>query len=81
MAGITEIQTALLVFVKKEIVAEHVEMTADTLLKDAGIDSFSVIELVLFLERTFNVHLQESDLIPENFKNIRALAQCAATYQ
>ena len=47
---------------------------------ELGLDSSSIIELVLFIERKFAVSISEKDLIPENLKSIQALANCTYTY-
>jgi len=70
----TEIEAELLKFAKENILAAGVNLEAGTVLKDLGVDSYSVIEMVLFIERRFEVVLPESDLIPDNLKSISALA-------
>jgi hypothetical protein len=40
----------------------------------------SIIELVLFIERKFNVAISEKDLSPENLKSIQTLAECTFKY-
>lgn len=67
---ITEIKK----YIEKNILAEAVQVDADTVLKQAGIDSFSTVEIILFIERKFGVAIPDEKLVPENFKTIRALA-------
>lgn len=71
---LVEIESALLQFAKDNILAKGIAIDANTVLRDLGIDSYSVIEIVLFIERKFGVVLPESDLIPENLKSVKALA-------
>lgn len=52
--------------------AVHIDDTTD--LKQAGIDSFSTVEIILFIERKFNVAIPDEKLIPDNFKTLQALA-------
>lgn len=61
-------------YIEKNILAETVHIDADTVLKQAGIDSFSTVEIILFIERRFGVAIPDEKLLPENFKTIRALA-------
>lgn len=61
-------------YIEKNILAEAVQVDADTNLKQAGIDSFSTVEIILFIERKFGVAIPDEKLLPENFKTIRALA-------
>lgn len=61
-------------YIESSILAEAVQINADTNLKQAGIDSFSTVEIILFIERKFGVTIPDEKLIPENFKTIQALA-------
>jgi acyl carrier protein len=72
-----EISRQLEHFIKSTIVDGSTEVKADTPFHQLGIDSMSIIELVLFLERKFKISLPETELIPANFKSINTLAQCA----
>ena len=47
---------------------------ADTDLKSAGIDSFSTVEILLFIERKYGTAIPDDKLIPENFRTLRTLA-------
>lgn len=61
-------------YIEKNILAEVVSIDADTELKKAGIDSFSTVEIILFIERKFGVAIPDEQLLPENFKTLRSLA-------
>ncbi|HEY8936904.1 MAG TPA: acyl carrier protein [Cyclobacteriaceae bacterium] len=71
-----EISHELCAFIRKSIVDNKIVVESDTLFNQIGIDSLSTIELVLFIERKFKVALPEQELIPENFKSVRTLAEC-----
>ena len=43
-------------------------------LHSMGIDSMSFVEILLFIERTYNLRLIESGLSREDFETIRSLA-------
>ena len=50
---------------------EEEQLKLDTDFFDKGIiDSTGVIELVSFLEETFNVSVEDDELIPENLSNL-----------
>ena len=70
------ISFSLVQFIKNEIVAESLEIDENTVLAEIGIDSFSLIEIVLFIERTYGVVLSDDSLNPENLKNIQSIAAC-----
>ena len=74
-----EIEIGLLDFVRENIVAKGVKIEADDVLKDIGVDSYSVIEMVLFIERKYGVTLPEDKLLPDNLKTVRALAACTVS--
>jgi acyl carrier protein len=61
-------------YIEKNILAEAVQIDAETNLKQAGIDSFSTVEIILFIERRFGVSIPDEKLVPDNFKTIQALA-------
>lgn len=61
-------------YIEKNILAEAVQINADTDLKQAGIDSFSTVEIILFIERRFGVSIPDEKLIPDNFKTLQSLA-------
>jgi acyl carrier protein len=61
-------------YIKKNILAENVHIDATTNLKHAGIDSFSTVEIILFIERKYGVSIPDDKLIPENFETLQALS-------
>jgi len=61
-------------YIEKNILAEGVQIAADTDLKQVGVDSFSTVEIILFIERKFGVAIPDEKLIPDNFKTLNALA-------
>ena len=70
----------LLLFVQSSILDSSVSITPDKRFSDIGIDSMSIIELVLFIERKFEVAISEKDLTAENLKSIQTLAECTFKY-
>lgn len=61
-------------FIETNILATDIKIEADSNLQQAGIDSFSIVEIILFIERKFGVVITDEKLIPENFKTLNALA-------
>ena len=61
-------------YIEKNILAENVQIDAATNLKQAGIDSFSTVEIILFIERKYGVVIPDEKLIPENFATLQALS-------
>ena len=49
--------------------------THDATFLDNGIvDSMNVLELVMFVEEKFMVHVEDSEIVPENFDSVKNLA-------
>lgn len=70
----TTIIAELKKFIETNILAGDISITADTVLQDAGIDSFSIVEIILFIERKYGVVIADDQLLPENFRTLTALA-------
>lgn len=68
------IANELMKFVKANILAENVVLTPQTVLRDVGIDSYSIVEIILFIERKYGVVIPDEQLLPENFRTIEVLA-------
>jgi len=45
----------------------------DALLESGILDSQSVLEVVGFIEQEFSFHVDDDELVPENFQNIDAI--------
>ena len=43
-------------------------------LDEGIIDSMNVLELVMFIEETFGVKVQDQDIVPDNFDSVSKLA-------
>jgi len=74
--GIKNICDELLSFIKANILDSAAIIEPDTPFSEAGLDSMSIIEIVLFIERKYGVSITERDLTVENLKSARSLAEC-----
>jgi len=45
---------------------------------EAGLDSIGLVDLIAFIEDTYDVALQPADCVSENFRNIRSIADLVA---
>lgn len=66
-------------FIQENILAERVSLTPDTVLKDIGVDSFSIVEIVLFIERKWGVLIPDHLMVPETFTTVRNMATIVAS--
>lgn len=74
--SVDTISRELCEYLRSSIIAEGVSFDEDSSLSALGIDSFSIIEILLFIERRFNIVVPESDLTQENLKSAASLALC-----
>lgn len=52
------------------------ELTYDTeLMKSGLVNSLFALEIVMFVEKTFNIKLKRKDIKPENFSTVRRIAE------
>ena len=65
-------------FARTNFVAEGVNFDEHSPLSEAGIDSFALVELVLFCERVLGVRVPDSHLTGGNLASMSALANCIA---
>lgn len=57
-------------------VADASSLDVDTSLLDQGIiDSTGVLEVIGFVEETFGITVEDTELLPENLDSIEAIAQ------
>lgn len=51
-------------------------LTNETSFLDSGIiDSTGILELVTFLEETYNIQIEDDELVPENLDNLNNVAK------
>ena len=75
-----DICNELINYIKSNLADSNISISKDTPFNQIGLDSSSVIELVLFIERKFQVSITEGDLVPDNLKSVDTLAQCTYKY-
>ena len=63
-------------FLRAEILAAGIAFDDATPLSQLGVDSLSIVELLLFIERRFGVGVPESRLTHANLQSVSALARC-----
>ncbi|MGB7747703.1 MAG: phosphopantetheine-binding protein [Verrucomicrobiia bacterium] len=65
-------------FARKNYVADGTDFDENSPLAKAGIDSFALVELLLYCERTFGVSVPDSHLTGKNLASVATLADCIA---
>ena len=68
--------------VLKEIRPEFDFTSSDDFISDGMLDSFDMVTLVAALDKNYDISIQGTDILPENFKNLQTiealLRQCGA---
>lgn len=67
-------EKAIISFLKNNVLAEGVDIQPATVLRDTGIDSYSIVEIILFIERQFNYVMPDHLLKSENFATVTTIA-------
>jgi acyl carrier protein len=53
--------------------------TDTSFLNEGIIDSTGILELIMFLEETFDIHIEDQELIPENLDSLNNIEQFVKT--
>ena len=78
MTQALEIEARLLDFMRREVFAPQMTLTAETDLVAAGFDSMSLVRVLLFVETTYGVWIPEKEITGAALSNARALAATIA---
>ena len=73
---ISTICDELSAFLARDVLADNVQFNEVTILKEIGVDSFSLMEIILFIERKYGIILPEQELTPENLESIKKISLC-----
>ncbi|MCF6202132.1 MAG: phosphopantetheine-binding protein [Methylococcaceae bacterium] len=77
--SVEDIATRLCSYLNENILAGDVDVNMETELVKIGIDSFSLMEMILFIERSFGLVLPAESLTPENIASIGSISTYCAT--
>lgn len=61
-------------FLQTNILEENTILNPTTVLRELGIDSYSIVEIILFIERKYNYVMPDHLLKTENFETIEKIA-------
>ncbi len=72
----TDIEARLSDYITTHIIKQpQYKLSADEALISSGlIDSFHLVDLAVFIEETFGVHIDDTELTPEHFDSVSQLA-------
>jgi len=66
-------------YIVEEILMQSKTLDHDASLIEGGVlDSLSLLRLIGFVEQQFEVHIADTEVVPENFESIRIIADLVA---
>jgi acyl carrier protein len=71
---VQEIEQKLIEGISSITNKEKAAIAADKAFHELGIDSLGFVEILVFIEKTFNLQLIASDLTKKDFETIRSLS-------
>lgn len=77
----TEIESALSAYLRKRFLAKDAKLESDTAFAELGIDSMTVVELVMFIEEEFGITIPADQLTGDNLRSLQSLTDCAIQNQ
>ncbi|MBB77899.1 MAG: hypothetical protein CL844_02720 [Crocinitomicaceae bacterium] len=69
----SEITDTLVNFIKSNLLDDEVELEPNSILKEVGLDSFSIVEIVLFIERKYGKLIPDHLMVPDTFISVHSI--------
>lgn len=73
-----KIETELTAFLRNEVFAPDVVVTAETDLVSVGFDSMSLVRVLVWVETNYGMWIPESEITGEAIRNLRSLSVTVA---
>ncbi len=67
-------------FLSREVLTSGVKVTNEAVLAELGVDSFALMEVMLFVERRFGVVLPVEQLTRDNVRSVASLGRCVVAW-
>jgi len=77
----TSLQEKISSYLYKRFLAKGVQLKPSTPFAELGIDSMTVVELVMFIEEEFGIVIPADQLTSVNLKSLQSLVACAMENQ
>ena len=72
--SVQEIESVLLEGIASILSVDKASLAADRPFHELGVDSLGFVEILVFIEKTFNLPLIQSDLARKDFETVRSLS-------
>lgn len=77
----SDIKTAVSTYLKERFLAPNVTISFTDKFSDVGVDSMTVVELVMFIEERFGITIPADQLTGVNLESLESLTHCAEMNQ
>lgn len=81
MVSQSDITARVSAYLSKRFLAKGVKLEAAKPFAEFGIDSMTVVELVMFIEEEFGIVIPADQLTGDNLQSLESLANCAVANQ
>ena len=71
---IKEVEKSLIKFLENNILGDGVTIDSTSSLSEIGVDSYSIVEILLFIERKYGFVIPDDHLRPDNLENVNSIA-------
>lgn len=69
-----EIEGKLIEGISEILSVDRSSVVSDVPFKELGLDSLGFVEMLVFIEKTFNLNMVETDLTKKDFETLNSLA-------
>ncbi len=70
-----EIESEIILYLNRVLENRSAHLDAETKLLETGLlDSVGILDLIEFIEKNFGTALDDTDMVPEHFEKVRAVA-------
>lgn len=81
MVQIEQIKEHLVSFLQNEIFDSSIRIEADTDLFETGFDSFSLVRLLVFIEKKYNLQIPEEKLTEDTLRDVNRISELIYAFQ
>ncbi len=81
MVSRNDIEAQVSAYLTKRFLAKGVKLEASQPFADFGIDSMTVVELVMYIEEEFGIEIPADQLTFHNLRSLESLVNCAISNQ
>ncbi|RJP82361.1 MAG: hypothetical protein C4522_03430 [Desulfobacteraceae bacterium] len=81
MVRMEQIKEQLVFFLQNEIFDSSIRIDPDTDLFETGFDSFSLVKLLVFIEKKYNLRIPEEKLTEDTLRDVNRISELIYAFQ